>query len=211
MSQIVDLHLDDVEPHVEALEDAVSAAEQDISAERVDHVCNDLTGNQQRVAGFLKHLRPQRLVLESLLNSDSPLLSDRNRDMIGENLDQLLRLLETLQDMRERLVILNDQINRLRDIQLNRTSYIFTVAAAVFLPLGFLTGLFGINLMGIPIDDHPAGFSILTGLCVLLVIVLLGVFRWRRWLSARSSRHQQAQSFADRGPGSANRTRPHRQ
>ncbi|WP_226782845.1 CorA family divalent cation transporter [Oceaniglobus trochenteri] len=182
LADIMDLHFDIVEPTVEALEDQVGLAEQHVTSSEMDRVCNGLTGMQQRAAGFLRHLRPQRIVLEDLLKSETGLLSPRDRDRIGENLDQLLRLLETLQDVRERLVILNEQINRLRDIQLNRTSYIFTVAATIFLPLGFLTGMFGVNLKGIPIEGHPAGFAILAVFCVVLVLGLVGFFRWRKWL-----------------------------
>ncbi|MEM8498079.1 MAG: CorA family divalent cation transporter [Pseudomonadota bacterium] len=42
--------------------------------------------------------------------------------------------------------------------QLNRNWYVLSLAAAIFLPLGFLTGVFGINVAGMLGVDHKAPF-----------------------------------------------------
>jgi zinc transporter len=52
----------------------------------------------------------------------------------------------------------------------------------IFLPLGFLTGLFGVNLGGIPGAQSSVGFFLL---CVALAALGVGLYilmRWRRWL-----------------------------
>ncbi|HGE6938693.1 TPA: CorA family divalent cation transporter, partial [Serratia marcescens] len=52
----------------------------------------------------------------------------------------------------------------------------------VFLPTTFLTGLFGVNLGGIPGGGNPFGFA---AFCLMLVGLVLGVAWWlkrSRWL-----------------------------
>ena len=56
-----------------------------------------------------------------------------------------------------------------------------SVVAAVFLPLGFLTGLFGINVGGIPLSDNPIGFGIIVGVLILVTLLQVVIFRWRKW------------------------------
>jgi zinc transporter len=54
--------------------------------------------------------------------------------------------------------------------------------AMVFLPTTFLTGLFGVNLGGIPGGSWGYGFGTF---CFLLVVLVLGVAWWlkrRKWL-----------------------------
>ncbi len=63
---------------------------------------------------------------------------------------------------------------------MNRTVYILSLIAAIFLPLGFVTGLFGTNLAGAP--DHPFGFGILLGGLISVAVVVLLVFRRLKWL-----------------------------
>jgi zinc transporter len=50
-----------------------------------------------------------------------------------------LRLLETLENLRDRIDILSDQANRIQERQLNQSSYVFAVVSTIFLPLNFVT------------------------------------------------------------------------
>ena len=65
--------------------------------------------------------------------------------------------------------------------RLNRNTYILSIVAAVFLPLGFLTGLLGINVGGIPGTDSPSAFLIVCGALLLVGAVELLFFYWKRW------------------------------
>ena len=60
--------------------------------------------------------------------------------------------------------------------------YILSVIAAVFLPLGFITGLLGINVGGMPGVNSGAAFWITVGVLVLLLALQLYVFRKLKWL-----------------------------
>ena len=57
-----------------------------------------------------------------------------------------------------------------------------TVVAAIFLPLGFVTGLLGINVGGIPLAESKAGFWAVCGGLLVLGIALWLYFRNRRYL-----------------------------
>lgn len=56
-----------------------------------------------------------------------------------------------------------------------------TVSEAM-LALGFVTGLLGVNLDGIPGRDHPLGFVVLCGLLVLFGFLELWLFKRLKWL-----------------------------
>lgn len=181
LADLVEEHLDEIDAHIEHLEDAVGGLEEMIVRHKTEAACPGMAGIQTRISGFLRHLGPQRAVLETLAGCDHPILSARNRARLDDGLNQLLRYLETLQSLRERIDILNDQVTRIQDRQLSRSSYTFAVAATIFLPLGFITGLFGVNLPGIPMNENPQGFALLLAACVGLAVVLLALFRWRKW------------------------------
>lgn len=68
------------------------------------------------------------------------------------------------------------------DRHLARRTYTMSLMAMVFLPSTFLTGLFGVNLGGIPGGGWQFGFSIF---CILLVVLIGGVALWlhrSKWL-----------------------------
>ena len=63
-----------------------------------------------------------------------------------------------------------------------RTSYLLTIVAAIFLPLGFLTGLLGINVGGMPGVDDPHAFWAVVFLCGGILLLMLLLFRKWKWL-----------------------------
>lgn len=66
--------------------------------------------------------------------------------------------------------------------QLNRTMQVLTVITAIFIPLGFLAGLYGMNFDNIPELHARNGYFILLGVMATIAVVLLTVFRKMRWL-----------------------------
>jgi zinc transporter len=60
--------------------------------------------------------------------------------------------------------------------------YVLSIVAAVFLPLGFFTGLMGINVGGMPGVEHDGAFWLVVALCVGVTSALGIVFRRKKWL-----------------------------
>ena len=67
----------------------------------------------------------------------------------------------------------------LRGLSLNKNMYALSVIAAIFLPLGFLTGFLGIDIDGIP--GAPQAFLVSCGMLALLVGLQIVIFRKIRW------------------------------
>jgi zinc transporter len=60
--------------------------------------------------------------------------------------------------------------------------YILSIVAAIFLPLGFITGLLGINVGGIPGEENQWAFGIVSLFLVVIALVLIWNFKRIRWL-----------------------------
>ncbi len=66
--------------------------------------------------------------------------------------------------------------------RLNNTMKILTIITAIFVPLSFLAGLYGMNFDNIPELHHPSGYYILLGLMATIATGMLILFRRIRWL-----------------------------
>ena len=60
--------------------------------------------------------------------------------------------------------------------------YVLSIVAAMLLPLGFLTGLVGINLGGIPGSESPFGFLVFSLLMIMILALQLWYFSRKHWL-----------------------------
>lgn len=64
---------------------------------------------------------------------------------------------------------------------LNGNMLLLSIVAGVFLPLGFVTGLLGMNVAGIPWSDSPIAFlSISIVLLIVGVITFVSLWKLRR-------------------------------
>ena len=98
---------------------------------------------------------------------------------LREVTDRVTRYVEDLDSIRERAAVIQDELmNRLSD-QMNRNMYLLTIVASVILPLGFVTGLLGINVDGIPGSENtPWAFA---AVCVAMMAAEIWFLRRRRW------------------------------
>ncbi len=83
-----------------------------------------------------------------------------------DNNDRMMRFLEDLDVLRDRAQILQDELNSALSSKLNKNLYILSVITAIFMPLGFFSGLLGMNLRGIPGAENPLAFSIACGIAL---------------------------------------------
>lgn len=142
---------------------------------------------RSKAIALRRYLAPQRDVL-TFLSRDTEeedgtaLLNDKQRRRLHEVADRTTRLVEELDELRERASILQDELITRLSESMGRITYVLTVVAAIMLPLSFVTGLLGINVGGIPGTDNPWAF-----LLVCIGLTLLGgltfwLFRHKKWL-----------------------------
>ncbi len=75
-----------------------------------------------------------------------------------------------------------DQLTDQRAEDMNRNMMILSIVAAVFLPLGFITGLFGINVGGMPGIESDAAFWLVVAACGVIFAGLVVLFKALDWL-----------------------------
>ena len=76
---------------------------------------------------------------------------------------------------------LDPLVNRVAE-SMNRNMYLLAIVATIMLPLGFFTGLLGINVEGMPgSHDTPWAFWAVSGFLAVLVLQQVIVMRRLRW------------------------------
>ena len=167
--------VDNLEEQVDALEERVVGG--DIAGLRVE-----LISLRKQCITLRRYLAPQREAMNRLISEPLSWIDELNRLRLREINDRLIRHIEDIDAVRERAAMANEEILTQVSEEMNRRSYVFTVVATIFLPLGFFTGLMGINVGGMPGVDSDTAFWIVVGLCVGIIAALAAYFRWNRWL-----------------------------
>lgn len=137
---------------------------------------------RQKMAGFRRYISPQKEALTNLLIQPPTWLSDESRLALRETADRLIRYIEEIDAGRERASVIKDDIANQIAESSNKTLYILAIISAIFLPLGFLTGLLGINVGGMPGVENEYAFWIFCAVMAFLLAAELVIFRKLKWL-----------------------------
>lgn len=169
-----------IETHGVALENRVDALEDLLFLDDRNPEARVIPELRRTVIRLGRFLGPQADALARLTHADMGLIGAEAREDLDEIADRARRAVEEVQSTRDRLEALSDHLDQARNMRLAKNSYALSIVAAIFLPMGFLTGLFGVNVAGMPGVGTPAAFGVLTLACLglgLAVWLVLRAFR----------------------------------
>ncbi len=173
--------LERIDPVLGQLDDDTDNIEERLIDSADATLRKNITEVRKKAILFRRYIAPQREAIGKLRLAEVDWLSIQNRRSLQESHDRVTRYVEDLDAIRERAQIVKDEIVNILSDKLNRNLYVISVVTAIFLPLGFLTGLFGINIGGMPGVENPLAFwEFATALSVLVIIqiILFRVFKW---------------------------------
>ena len=130
---------------------------------------------------YRRFVVPQRQALEAMALLEQDWIEDDDRIHLREAADRFARMAEELEAIRERSALLHEQITDLRAEKIDRRSLVIAIVALIFLPLTFVTGLFGMNVDGIPYAHHPGSFWAVTGFSLFVGVGVASYFVVAKW------------------------------
>ena len=152
-----------------------------LETEQTKKLSRQLADLRNEVVMLRRYIAPQREALGHLTAEPPAWLPDELKPSLRDASDRQQRYLEELDALRERSIVIKDDLsNRLNEV-MNKNMYIISVIAAIFLPLSFLTGLLGINVGGMPGVDSSVAFWITCAIMVGLLVIELWLFRKLKW------------------------------
>ena len=181
LSMLCALLFEKMEPVLTELDEQVDDLEEQVIEAPDAELRQGIIDARKSAIMLRRYIAPQRDVLGHIRTCELKWLDITNRRRLQESFDRLVRYTEDLDSIRERAQIVKDELTNVLSDRLNKNLYILSVIAAIFLPLGFLTGLLGINVGGIPGTNDPWAFWIFTGLLVALVAGQIALFKKLKW------------------------------
>ncbi len=162
------------------IDDDADAIEDQVLCGEGRELRSKISDVRRRAIGLRRFLAPQRDAMGHLDVLPVEWLADRERLMLRELSDRLLRFVEDLDAVRDRAAVTQEELSARLAESMNRTMYVLSIVTAIFLPLGLLTGLLGVNVGGMPGEESEQAFAYV---CVLMGVMALGL-----WALFRSKR-----------------------
>lgn len=179
---LVDLVVDNYFVVADRIENRIETLEEDILMHTKKAHLTEIIGLRSEILWLKKVLGPQRDVIATLNKKDLRLIDDQLQKYFGDIHENAVKITETFETYRDLMGNLREAYQSSLANRANEIMRVFTALTTIFMPLTFITGIYGMNF------DYIPGLHVKYGSIVLLVIMaglgigMFYIFRKKDWL-----------------------------
>jgi magnesium transporter len=136
---------------------------------------------------------PERDVVSAMLHSDSPLIRKETRVFLRDLYDHTVQIMDLIEAYREVTTGLFEMYLSSVSQRTNEIMRVLTVISAIFIPLTFIVGLYGMNFQSTTATGEAApanmpelhwkyGYPMILGIMALIAVGQIYFFKRKKWM-----------------------------
>lgn len=182
LHQILDALIHNYGPAMEGFEKRISNIEELIIKKPDQRVLDRIFQFKKEVLNLKRIVGPQREVINRLSRGEFRLIPPELRAYYRDVFDEISRYAEMAESHRDVIMMALDAYLSASSNRLNEVMRALTLISTIFLPLTFITGLFGMNFHHIPGAQNWWGFYITIGASALVGVGMFIYFKLKKWI-----------------------------
>jgi zinc transporter len=156
--------------------------EEQLLAKRISVNRTELGSLRRMLVRLQRLLAPEPAAFFRLLNRPPAWISQDQLQNLQQAAEKFSTAISDTAALVDRVKQLQEELAALVSQQTNRTLFVLTMVTVLALPINLVASLFGMNVGGIPLNQHPYGFFlVLTPLLVLTGLLAYWAFVRRRF------------------------------
>ena len=167
---------------LDKMEEAIEKLENEILNNFKTSVRSDIYHLKRQHAEIRRAVLPMREVVGRFAREDSQYVNASNTVYIRDLYDHLSQISEHIESQRDMLQNLNDLYNAEQSNRANHVMKVLTIVSAIFIPLTFIAGVYGMNFDNMPELRTKNGYYAILGIMIFIAILQLIYFRIKKWL-----------------------------
>ncbi len=179
---LIDLVIDGYYPALEKMGAAVEKLEDRITVHARPRQVGQVMALRHQLHEVRRDMLPMRDLVWSMLREESPFIRETTLPFLRDCYDHASQIVEVLDGYLEQTTQLIALHSAMMGNRMNEIMKVLTMTSTVFIPLGFLAGLYGMNFEYMPELKWRYAYFVVLGVMAALVIGLLFVFRRRKWI-----------------------------
>jgi magnesium transporter len=164
-----------ISSRMEAMEEEILSKGNENVLRRVHHIRQEILFMRRTIFPLLEAFRRLQLEGEKFFNEET-------RSFIDELHDHVMEVLEILEGQRELANSLVELYYSTISMKTNDIMRILTVVSTIFIPLTFITGLYGMNFRYMPELQWRYGYPVVLLLMLVIAVGMLAYFRRKEWI-----------------------------
>jgi len=124
---------------------------------------------------------PLRELISGMERSQSPLITQTTLTYLRDVYDHTIQVIDTIETYRDMLSGMVDTYLTSISNRTNEVMKVLTIIATIFIPLTFVTGIFGMNFIYIPLLKWNGGFFVSFAAMIIISGGMMLYFKSKRW------------------------------
>jgi magnesium transporter len=167
----------------ERIGEKMDELEEEIVAERANQTTLATLYKLKRELAFIRRtVHPVREILNTLLREESDLIQHSTLPYLRDLADHINQIIETLDSYRELISGLMDVYYSIVSNRMNSVMKTLTIVSAIFIPLTFIAGIYGMNFENMPELRSPTGYFWVLFAMTIIAIGEIIYFKRRGWM-----------------------------
>jgi magnesium transporter len=129
-----------------------------------------------------KEISPIKDIIYKILRSENTLIRVETHKYYNDLLDHADQVIEQI----DFLLSINKSQQDLHfatlSLRMNKIMETLTIITAIFIPLTFIVGVYGMNFENMPELEYKYGYYITWGVMILVVFIMISWFKRRKWM-----------------------------
>jgi len=150
----------------------VAPMEEQLLAKRISVSRSELGSLRRMLVRLQRLLAPEPAAFFRLLNQPPGWISQDELQNLQQAAEKFSSAVSDTASLVDRVKQLQEELAALVSEQTNRTLFLLTMVTVLALPINLVAGLFGMNVGGIPLSQHPYGFFFVLSPLLLLTAIL---------------------------------------
>ena len=181
LHSVFDSLVDDYLPITDRMETEIGWLEDSVLQKPDPAILERLITLKHSIMELRRVTTPLREVINRLARDEYPQISSTNKIYFRDIFDHLMWILDIADTIRDIVSGTMDIYLNSTSLRLNEVMKALTIVSTIFLPLTFVTGLFGMNFIHIPGLTSPWGFWITGLICLCISFGMMLFFKFRKW------------------------------
>jgi magnesium transporter len=188
MHALLDASVDTYYQVLESIGDAIEEIEEKVIVSHASEMVKKIHGLKKNIIFLRKSVWPLREIISGLYHKVSPLIQDDTLLYLKDVYDHTIQVIDTVETYRDLLSGIMEIYISSTNNRLNEVMKVLTVFATIFIPLTFISSLYGMNFntaiskFNMPELNWRYGYVSVLAIMLGVVITMLRFFRRKRWL-----------------------------
>lgn len=178
---LMDVVVDNYFVILEKLEDKLDLVEDQVIRGAKHLSLADLYALKRELTLVRRIIWPLRDIINQLIREDNPLVGRKTIPYYRDLYDHVMQVIDTVDSYRELLASLTDVHLSTISNRMNSVMKTLTIFSAIFMPLTFIVGVYGMNFENMPELRWHNGYYYTWGVMGVVTIGMVIYFRWKRW------------------------------